>query len=77
MPESKISEGTDRTPETEVAPQLPTSGQILGELVKTLGINHPKLQTKSSGTARRYFSGRLEDRVKESSRTEIIKAIAD
>ena len=77
MPESKISDSTDRTPETEVAPQLPTSGQILGVLVKTLGIEHPKLQTKSSGPARRFFSGRLENRVKESSRTEIIKAIAD
>ena len=74
MSESKTSEGTDEVLEREVAPQLPTSGQILGQLVKTLGIEHPKLQSK---TASRYFSGHLEDRVKESSRTEIIKAIAE
>ena len=74
MPESNTSEVTDEVLEREVAPQLPTSGQILGQLVKTLGIEHPKLQSK---TASRYFSGHLEDRVKESSRTEIIKAIAE
>ena len=74
MTESNPSEVTDEVSEREVAPQVPTSGQILGQLVKSLGIDHPKLQSK---TAIRYFSGHLEDRVKESSRTEIIKAIAE
>ena len=77
MPDSSTSNDTGRNSEREVSPQLPTSGQILGVLVKALGIEHKKLQTKTSGPARRYFSGRLEDRVKESSRSEIIKAIAE
>ena len=72
--EVNMSESTNKTFETEVTPHLPTSGQILGVLVKTLGIEHPKLQSK---TANRYFSGHLEGRVKESSRNEIIKAIAE
>ena len=74
MSESYTSERADGNMEREVAPQLPTSGQILGELVRSLGIDHSKLRSK---TASRYFSGHLEDRVKESSRTEIIKAIAE
>ena len=60
--------------EREVTPPLPTSGQVLGSVVKNLGIKHHVLQSK---TARRYFSGRLDDRVKESSRAEIIGAISD
>ena len=60
--------------EREVTPQLPTSGQILGVLAKSLGIKDPRLQTK---TAQRYFSGVWENRVKESSRAEIIGAFAD
>ena len=60
--------------ELEVAPQLPTSGQILGVLAKSLDIRDARLQTR---TARRYFSGRLQDRVKESSRAEIVSAISD
>ena len=60
--------------ESEVSPQLPTSGQILGVLVKSLGLSDPKLRSK---TAQRYFSGRLENLVKESSRSEIIQAISD
>ena len=74
IPEGNFKEGAGCILETEVTPQLPTSGQILGELVKSLGIDHPKLQSK---TARRYFSGRLDDRISESSRTEIISAIAE
>ena len=74
MSESYTSERADGNMEREVAPQLPTSGQILGELVRSLGIDHSKLRSK---TASRYFSGHLEDRVKESSRTEIIKAVAE
>ena len=57
-----------------VAPKLPPSGQILGVLVRALGISHPALQSKN---AQRYFSGRLEKRVKESSRAEIIAAISE
>ena len=60
--------------EREVTPPLPTSGHVLGAVVKNLGIKHHVLQSK---TARRYFSGRLDDRVKESSRKEIIGAISD
>ena len=57
----------------EVAPGLPTSGQILGILVRSLGITHPDLGDK---TSQRYFSGRLNDRVKETSRAKIIAAIS-
>lgn len=60
--------------EREVSPKLPTSGQILGVLVRSLGISHPSLGDK---TAQRYFSGRLENRVKESSRDNIIAAISE
>ena len=57
----------------EVASWLPTSGQILGILVRSLGITHPDLGDK---TSQRYFSGRLKGRVKESSRAKIIAAIS-
>lgn len=43
-------------------------------MVKSLGLSDPRLQSR---TARRYFSGHLDNRVKESSRAEIIGAIAD
>lgn len=58
----------------EVTPGLPTSGQILGVLVKSLGITHPDLRDK---TAQRYFSGRLKDRIMESRRDKIVSAIAE
>ena len=58
----------------EVAPGLPTSGQILGVLVRSLGLTHHDLGDK---TAQRYFSGRLKDRVKETSRAKIISAISE
>ena len=58
----------------EATPKLPASGQILGVLVRSLGITHPNLGDK---TAQRYFSGRLENRVKESSRDKIIAAISE
>ena len=64
----------DGVMEREVTPQLPTSGQILGVVVRSLGIGDPRLQSR---TARRYFSGRLENLVKESSRAEIIGVISD
>ena len=60
--------------EPDVELQLPTSGQVLGVLVKSLGIKHSWLRSK---TARRYFSGSLDDRVSESSRAKTIGAIAD
>ena len=59
--------------EREVRPRLPTSGQILGTLVSKLGIKHPLLQNR---TARRYFAGDPERLVKDSTREEIIGAIA-
>ncbi len=61
-------------PEREVTPRLPTSGQIIGALVTRLGIEHPVLRKR---TTRRYFSGDPERLVKDSSRDEIIGAIAD
>ena len=67
-------EETEGIRESEVAPRLPTSGQVLGAIVKTLGISDRKLRSR---TARRFFSGRLSDRVKESKRKEIVAAIAD
>ena len=60
--------------ESEVTPTLPTSGQILGVLVKAMGLREPRLRSK---TAMRYFSGRQESLVKESSRSEVIEAISD
>ena len=57
----------------EAFPGLPTSGQVLGVLVRSLGITHPHLGDK---TAQRFFSGRLKDRVMESSRDRIIDAIS-
>ena len=58
----------------EAAPGLPTSGQILGALIRSLGITHPHLGYK---TAQRFFSGRLRDRVMESSRTRINDAVSE
>ena len=85
MPSSKnrrkkmISRSRNAVPATggatgEVTPDLPSCGQILWVLVRSLGINHRDLQSK---TAQRYFSGSLENRVKESSRAEIIAAISE
>ena len=60
--------------ESEVAPTLPTSGQILGVLVKAMGLRDPRLSSK---TAMRYFSGSQESLVKESSSSEVIEAFSD
>ena len=60
--------------EREAMPRLPTSGQLIGALVANLGIRHPVLQSR---TARRYFSADLEHLVKDSTREEIIGAIAE
>ena len=71
---SRSTAGTAGNVKGEVTPKLPTSGQILGVLVRSLGITHPNLGDK---TAQRYFSGRLGNRVKESSRDRIITAISE
>ena len=63
-----------QTMEREGSPQLPTSGQILGVLVRNLGLNSPELRSKQ---AQRYFSGRNEIPVKESTLSKIVEAIAD
>ena len=73
-PRKKSAPRQRKVKKTEVAigeavPGLPTSGQILGVLVRSLGITHPHLGDK---TAQRFFSGRLKDRVMESSRARII-----
>ena len=60
--------------EVSVSPHLPTSGRILGALVKSMGLSHPRLRSKN---AQRYFSGRQDNLVKESSRSEIVEAAAD
>ena len=60
--------------EREVIPRLPTSGQIIGALVTRLGIRHPVLQHRN---ARRYFAADPEHLVKDTTRTEIIDAIAE
>ena len=40
--------------ESDVPPQLLTSGQILGVLAKSMGLDDPRLRSKN---AQRYFSG--------------------
>ena len=67
-------EHEDNMKEREVTPRLPTSGQIIGALVTRLSIRYPVLQSR---TARRYFSADPERLVKDSSRSEIIEAIAE
>ena len=66
-----VSEGTM---ESEVSPQLPTSGQILGTLARSMGLRDPRLSSKS---AQRYFSGRMKDLVTESKRSTIVQAISE
>ena len=63
-------------PEHETIPRLPTSGQIIGALVSKLGIKHPVLQERER-TVRRYFAADPEHLVKDTSRDEIIEAIAE
>ena len=60
--------------ESGIMPRLPTSGQIIGAIVTRLGIKHDVLQTR---TARRYFAGDPEHLVKDTTRREIIEAIAE
>ena len=60
--------------EREVMPGLPTSGQIIGALVTRLGIRHPVLQHRN---ARRYFAADPERLVKDSTKAEIIDALAE
>ena len=60
--------------EREIKPQLPTSSQLLGTVARNLGVTVPGL---SAATLRRYFSGRLEGRGKDSTRRKILEAIAE
>lgn len=59
--------------EREVTPHLPTSGQIIGALVTRLGLKVPSVPPR---TLRRYFSGRLEELVKDRTEAEIIGDVA-
>lgn len=58
----------------EVMPRLPTSGQIIGALVTRLGISLPVQQRRN---AHRYFAADPEHLVKDTTRAEIIDAIAE
>ena len=60
--------------EREVMPSLPTSGQILGALVGKLGIRPETIRDR---TARRYYAADLKHLVKDSTREEIIRTIAE
>lgn len=60
--------------EREVMPRLPTSGQIIGALVARLGISLPVHQQRN---ARRYFAADPEHLVKDTTRAEIIDAVAE
>ena len=60
--------------EFEVSPQLPTSGQLLGVLVDTMGFQDAMLRDR---TAKRFFSGRRDEQVKDLSRQETLAAIVD
>ena len=42
---SRSTTGTAGNVKGEVSPRLPSSGQILGVLVRTLGVTHPNLET--------------------------------
>ena len=64
----------EKTREREVRPQLPTSVQLLGALAKNLGIDDSKLRDRTPG---RFFSGQFRNRVKDSSRREVIEALAE
>ena len=66
--------GTRSERESEVRLELPTSGQVLGALARNLGIDDQRLRSKS---ARRYYSGRLEERAKESSRQQVVEAVSE
>ena len=60
-------------PEGELQPPLPTSGQIVGAVVKGLGIDDPALRSK---TARRYFSGDPNKIIKESNKQSVLRSTA-
>ena len=65
---------TRETKEREIKPRLPTSGQLLGAVARNLGVTVPGL---NPATLRRYYSGRLEGRGKDSTRRKILEAIAE
>ena len=70
LPCKKPTAERSKTFERDAQPSLPTSGQILGALVKRMGLSGSALTTK---TAQRYFSGQ---RVKDSSREKVIGGAA-
>ena len=55
-------------------PRIPTSGQIVGTLVTTLGIQHPVIRGRN---ARRYYAADPEQLVKDSTKEEVFGAIAE
>ena len=61
-------------PEPEIMPDVPTSGQLLGAIAKTLGVKFD--DNLSRKTATRYFSGRQDRLVRDDNKEEIIAAIA-
>lgn len=66
--------GESKMPTREVRPNLPTSGKIIGTIIRTLKMNNDGIGSKS---AQRYFRGNQDSIVKDSSKREIFKAIAD
>ena len=58
----------------EVKPILPTSGRILGTVIRKLQVSNDGLGSKN---AQRYFRGSQGSLVKDSSKREIFKAIAE
>ena len=61
-------------PTHEVKPTLPTSGRILGSIIRKLQMSNDGLGSKN---AQRYFRGSQDSIVKDSSKREIFKAVAD
>lgn len=70
LPPKEPTEERSKVFERDEKPSLPTSGQILGALVKRMGLNGNALDTK---TAQRYFSGK---RVKDTSREKVLGGAA-
>ena len=60
-------------PEQELQPPLPTSAQVIGAIVKGLGIDDPALRSK---TARRYFTADPNKIVKESNKQSVLRSVA-
>ena len=67
------NEQTRAVREPDVYPQIPTSGQLLGAIIRPLKTDDKALNNR---TARRYFSGSDEQIVKEATRDKLYHAIA-